>query len=57
LRPPRPDVTVGLEAFYDHIPLGLVLPEISKGLFLMGVVLAVVEVRGILENQPRESFL
>jgi hypothetical protein len=57
LRPPRPDVTVGLEAFYDHIPLGLVPPEISKGLFLMGVVLAVVEVRGILENQPRESFL
>jgi hypothetical protein len=25
-RPSRPDLAVGLEAFYHHLPLGLVLP-------------------------------
>ena len=29
-RPPRPDLTVGLEAFYDHIALGLVLEEVTE---------------------------
>jgi hypothetical protein len=30
LRPSRPDLTVGLEAFYHHLPLGLILPQIPE---------------------------
>ena len=40
LRPPRPDFAVGLEAFYHHIPLGLVLPKISEESLVFGVVLS-----------------
>jgi hypothetical protein len=29
-RPACPDLTVGLQAFYDHLPLGLVLPKIPE---------------------------
>lgn len=29
-RPPRPDLTVGLKAFYHYIPLGLVIPEVPE---------------------------
>jgi hypothetical protein len=41
-RPPSPDLTVSLEALYDHIPLGFILPEIPKQLFLLGLILAAV---------------
>jgi hypothetical protein len=34
------DLTVGLEALYHHIPLGLVLEELTEELFLLGVVLS-----------------
>ena len=39
-RSSRPHLTVGLEAFYHHIPLGLVLPEITEELFLLEIVLS-----------------
>jgi hypothetical protein len=29
-RSSRPDLTVGLEAIYHHIPLGLVIPEVTE---------------------------
>ncbi len=38
-RPPRPDLVVGLEAFYYHLPLGLVLEELPGELFLLEGVL------------------
>ena len=38
--PAPPDLTVGLEAIYHHIPLGLVLPEVPKELLLFTVILA-----------------
>ena len=38
-RPPRPYLTVGLEALYHHLPLGLVLPEVPEELFLLGIIL------------------
>ena len=38
-RPSRPNLTVGLQALYHHIPLGLVLPEVTEELFLLGMVL------------------
>jgi hypothetical protein len=38
-RPSRPHLTVGLEAFYHHIPLGLVIPEVTEESFLLRVVL------------------
>jgi hypothetical protein len=31
--PLRPHLTVGLEAIYHHLPLGLVLPEVPEELF------------------------
>jgi hypothetical protein len=39
-RPPRPDRTVSLEAIYHHLPLSLVLPEISEYIFLLGIILS-----------------
>jgi hypothetical protein len=39
-RPPGPDLAVGLEGFDHHLPLGLVLPEVSEEPFLVGVVFA-----------------
>jgi hypothetical protein len=39
-RPSRPDLTVGLEAFYYHIPLSLILPEVTEELFLIRIILA-----------------
>ena len=30
LRPSHPDLAVGLEALYHHIPLGLILPEVTE---------------------------
>ena len=33
-------VTVSLEAFYHHFPLGLVLPEVTEDLFFVRIVLA-----------------
>ncbi len=38
-RPSRPDLTVGLEAFYHHIPLSLVIPEVTEELFLIRIIL------------------
>ena len=38
-RSSRPDLTVGLEAIYHHIPLGLLIPQLTEELFLLGVVL------------------
>jgi hypothetical protein len=38
-RPARPNLTVGLEAFYHHIPLSLILPEVPEELFLLGIIL------------------
>jgi hypothetical protein len=38
-RPPRPHLTVRLEALYHHLPLGLILLEIPKDHFLIWVVL------------------
>ena len=29
-RSSRPDLTVGLEAFYHYLPLGLVLPQVTE---------------------------
>jgi hypothetical protein len=29
-RSSRPDLAVGLQALYDHIPLGLILPEVTE---------------------------
>src|SRR5215204_5368549 len=39
-RSSRPDLSVGLEAFYHHLPLGLVLPEVTEELFLIRILLA-----------------
>jgi hypothetical protein len=39
-RPPHPDLTVRLEAFYHHLPLGLILPKIPEDVFLIWVVLS-----------------
>ena len=39
-RSSRPDLTVGLEAIYHHLPLGLVLPEVTEELFLIRIILA-----------------
>jgi hypothetical protein len=38
-RPAWPNLTVGLEAIYHYLPLGLVLPELTEELLLLGVVL------------------
>src|SRR5215207_7161494 len=35
-----PDLTVGLEAIYHHLPLGLILPEVTEEYFLLGMVLS-----------------
>jgi hypothetical protein len=37
--PPSPH-RVRLEAFYHHLPLGLVIPEVTEESFLLGVVLS-----------------
>ena len=39
-RSSRPYLTVGLEAIYHHIPLSVVLPEITEELFLLRIVLS-----------------
>jgi hypothetical protein len=39
-RPSRPDLTVGLQALYHHLPLGLILPEVTEALFLIRIILA-----------------
>src|SRR5215203_1849826 len=39
-RSSRPDLTVGLQALYHHLPLGLVLPEVTEELFLLRIVLS-----------------
>jgi len=39
-RPPRSDLAVGLEAFYLHLPLDLVIPEVPEELFLIRIILA-----------------
>jgi hypothetical protein len=38
-RPPYPYLTVSLKTFYHHLPLGLVFPEVTEELFLLGMVL------------------
>ena len=38
-RSSRPDLTVGLEAIYHHLPLGLVLPEVTEESFLIRIIL------------------
>jgi len=35
----RPDLTVGLEAFQYHFPLGFIPPEVSEDLFLIRIIL------------------
>jgi hypothetical protein len=37
-RPPPPHLTIGLETFYHHLPLRLVLPEVLEDLVLIWVV-------------------
>ena len=37
---PHLHLTVGLEAIYHHLPLGLVLEEVTEELFLIQVILA-----------------
>jgi hypothetical protein len=37
-RSPRPNLTICLEAFYHHLPLTLVLPEILEGPLLLGII-------------------
>ena len=37
--PPHPHLTVGLKALYHHIPLGLVLEEVTEELFLIRIIL------------------
>jgi hypothetical protein len=39
-RSSRSDLAVGLEALYYHLPLGLILEEVTEELFLLGVVLS-----------------
>ena len=39
-RSPRSDLAVGLEAFYQHLPLDLVILEVTEARFPLGVVLA-----------------
>jgi hypothetical protein len=39
-RPPCSDLAVGLEALYNHISLGLVIPEVPEELFLIRIILA-----------------
>ena len=39
-RSSRPDLAAGLEALYHHLPLGLVLPEVTEYFFLIWIVLA-----------------
>jgi hypothetical protein len=34
-RSSRPDLTICLEALYDHLPLRLILPEIPEEIFLL----------------------
>jgi hypothetical protein len=36
-RPPYPNLTIRLEAFYHHLPLSFVLPEIPEELFFIRV--------------------
>jgi hypothetical protein len=38
-RPPPPDLTVCLEAFYHYLPLSLVIPEVAQEIFLLGIIL------------------
>ena len=38
-RSSRPHLAVGLEAFYDHLPLGLVLPKVPEESFLLRIIL------------------
>ena len=38
-RSSRPGLTVGLQALYHHLLLGLVLPQVSEDLFLIWIVL------------------
>jgi hypothetical protein len=38
-RPASPDLTVGLEAIYHHIPLSLILPAVTEELFLIRIIL------------------
>jgi hypothetical protein len=38
-RPPRLDPAVGLEAIYHHLPLSLVLKEVTEESFLIRIIL------------------
>ena len=44
-RPPSSDLAVGLEAFEQHLPLGLLLEEVPEKSHLLRVVRAVLDVR------------
>jgi hypothetical protein len=37
--PPCPHLTVCLEAIYHHLPLSLILPEVSEDVFLIRIIL------------------
>ena len=54
--PPRPDLDVRLKAFYHHLSLCLVLPEISEESFLIRNVERWVERNGLLvQNRLRAT--
>ena len=38
--PPRPHLTVGLQAIYHHISLSLLIPEVTEEKLLLGMVLS-----------------
>ena len=38
--PPRPHLTVGLQAIYHHLPLSLLIPEVTEEKLLLGMVLS-----------------
>ena len=39
MRPPRPDLAVGLETVKHHLPLGLILPKVPEESFLIRIIL------------------
>ena len=55
-RPPHPHLAVGLQALYHHLPLGLVLEEVTEELFLIRVILADPLQAGLHEAKAVESL-
>jgi hypothetical protein len=38
-RSSRPHLAIGLQAFYHHLPLGLILPKVTEESFLIRIIL------------------